>query len=855
MNKSLRWKLILLLFTIVFSALSVAPSFNKDLPDWWKKYLAPEGLQLGLDLQGGMHLVMKVNLEKAIENSLDFAAQDFKDVLLEKKISVVKTKSPDNSKIIFTLPNKSALPTINELIKGDFPNLDIEVMAEAGSFPRIVMQLTSERINFIKKNAVAQSLEIIRNRIDQFGVAEPVIVRQGVDEIVIQLPGVKDTRRALSLIGQTAQLEFKMVVENNGGLDLNSLIAKAVQSGQWQRGEDRKKLNNALARELPAETEIYFETKTDPQTLLTTETPLLINRQVMMSGDMVKDAQVRVGGTFNEPYVTLDLTGRGGKIFGQVTEKNVNKRFAIILDENIKSAPVIRERILGGSAQISGNFTYEEAADLAIVLRIGALPAPVEIIQNMTVGASLGHDSIKKGVSSGLLGTALVLVFMVFYYRLSGVIACTALMLNVLLLFAGLAFMNATLTLPGIAGIILSIGMAVDSNVLIFERMREEFALGKSIKSGIEGGYDKAFSTIVDSQVTTLITSLALFLFGTGPIKGFAVTLSFGVLFNLFTTLLGTKLVYDFMHSKGVLKPLKFLQFIGKTDIDFMRLKKVTFTVSGVMLLIGLFAFVQILRGHANLGVDFTGGSMLQYKAQKPFELKSIRAAFKDHDLDSVEIQHVEADNQLIVKLKKSSATVGNLSAKVSEALNTAMPEQQFSIESESEIGASISDVLRDKALEAIFISLLGVIIYLAFRFDLRFGVAAALATFHDVIVVLGICYLLNIEITLLIVTALLTLAGYSLNDSVIIFDRIRENMRSRGNDSDMTSIINLSTNEVLSRTVVTALTTGLAVAAIFILGGAVIHDFSFTLLVGFFVGTYSSIFIASPLLMYWKKS
>jgi SecD/SecF fusion protein len=415
--------------------------------------------------------------------------------------------------------------------------------------------------------------------------------------------------------------------------------------------------------------------------------------------------------------------------------------------------------------------------------------------------------------------------------------------------------MNATLTLPGIAGIILSIGMAVDSNVLIFERMREEFALGKSIKSGIEGGYDKAFSTIVDSQVTTLITSLALFLFGTGPIKGFAVTLSFGVLFNLFTTLFGTKLVYDFMHSKGVLKPLKFLQFIGKTDIDFMRLKKVTFTVSGVMLLIGLFAFVQILRGHANLGVDFTGGSMLQYKAQKPFELKSIRAAFKDHDLDSVEIQHVEADNQLIVKLKKSSATVGNLSAKVSEALNTAMPEQQFSIESESEIGASISDVLRDKALEAIFISLLGVIIYLAFRFDLRFGVAAALATFHDVIVVLGICYLLNIEITLLIVTALLTLAGYSLNDSVIIFDRIRENMRSRGNDSDMTSIINLSTNEVLSRTVVTALTTGLAVAAIFILGGAVIHDFSFTLLVGFFVGTYSSIFIASPLLMYWKKS
>jgi len=835
--------------------MSVAPSLDSNVPDWWKKYLAPEGLQLGLDLQGGMHLVMKVDLEKAIENSLDFAAQDFKDALLEKKISVVKTKSPDSSKVIFTLPNKSALPTINDIIKEDFPNLDIEVLAEAGTFPRILMQLTSDRIDFIKKNAVAQSLEIIRNRIDQFGVAEPVIIRQGVDEIVIQLPGIQDTRRALSLIGQTAQLEFKMVVENNGGLNLNALIAQAIQSGQWQRGEDRKKLNNALARELPPETEIYFETNTDPQTQVTTETPLLIYRQVMMSGDMVKDAQVRVGGTFNEPYVTLNLTGRGGKIFAQVTEKNVNKRFAIILDGNIKSAPVIRERILGGSAQISGSFTYEEATDLAIVLRIGALPAPVEIIQNMTVGASLGHDSITKGVASGIFGTILVLFFMVIYYRMSGIIACAALVLNVLLLFSGLAFMNATLTLPGIAGIILSIGMAVDSNVLIFERMREEFALGKSIKSGIEGGYDKAFWTIVDSQVTTLITSLALFLFGTGPIKGFAVTLSFGVTFNLFTTLFGTRLVYDIMHSKRVLRPLKFLQFISKTEIDYMKLKKVTFTISAILVLIGLFSFVQILRGQANLGVDFTGGSMLQYKAQQPFELKSVRSAFNDHGLEGVDIQHVVAENQLIVKLKKSEKTVGNLGDKVSEALNTALPEQQFILESESEIGASISDVLRDKALEAIVISLIGVIIYLALRFDFRFGVAAAIATFHDVIVVLGICYLVNIEITLLIVTALLTLAGYSLNDSVVVFDRIREHMRIRGADSDMVPIINLSINEVLSRTIVTSLTTLLAVSAIFIFGGTVIHDFSFALLVGFIVGTYSSIFIASPLLMYWKKS
>jgi SecD/SecF fusion protein len=853
MNKSLKWKIVLLALIAILSATSVIPSFTQNIPNWWKKYFAPEGLRLGLDLQGGMHLVLKVNLEKAVENSLDFAAQDLKDALLGKQISVVKTKSPDKNKIIFTLPNTSALDTVRELVEGEFPNLVIEFAAEEGTFPRIIISLTEERIQFIKKNAVNQSLEIIRNRIDQFGVAEPVIVRQGKDEIVVQLPGVQDPDRALGLIGQTAQLEFKMVDEDNKAIDLNGIISQAVQAGLWNWGEPRKKLNNAVRNKLPQNSEIYFETVTTKETGAKVETPLLIQNQVMMSGDMVKDAQVRVGGTFNEPYVTLNLTGRGGKIFGQVTEKNVNKRFAIILDDNVKSAPVIREKILGGSAQISGSFTYEEASDLAIVLRIGALPAPVEIIQNLTVGASLGQDSINKGLSAGLVGTLLVLVFMIVYYRLSGVIANFALMLNVLLLFAGLAFMNATLTLPGIAGIILSIGMAVDSNVLIFERMREEFAIGKSVKSGIEGGYQKAFWTIVDSQVTTLITALALFLFGTGPIKGFAVTLSLGVTFNLFSTLFGTKLIYDIMHSKNVLKPLNFMMFLAKPNIDFMKIRKITFSISGALVIVGLFSFVQILRGEANLGVDFSGGSMLQYQAQKQFNLDQARSALKKHDLGDVDLQEVVDENQLIVKLKKSENVVGNLSHDVTKALNAELPDYNFHLESQSEIGSSISEVLRDRALEAIFISLLGVIVYLALRFDLSFGVAAAIATFHDVVVVLGICYLMNIEITLLIVTALLTLAGYSLNDSVVVFDRIREHLhKGGGKPVDFIAIINRSINEIFSRTLVTSLTTALALIALYLLGGVVIHDFSFTLLVGVIVGTYSSIFIASPVLYLW---
>src|SRR5210317_196177 len=857
MNKTLKWKIALLIFIVFIAGVILAPSVYEGTPKWISKYVAPEGLNLGLDLQGGMHLVLKVDLEKAVENTLDLAASDLKEGLSEKKITAVRTNSGDPHKIILTLPNTGVLETVKELVADDFPNLNIEIQAEEGAFPRIFLSLTSDEVDFIKKNAVTQSLEIIRNRIDQFGVAEPVIIRQGLDEIVVQLPGVKDPERALSLIGQTAQLEFKLLDEESA-MDPWQLISQVQNSGKWQWGESRKKLNLALQNQLPQGSEIYFERNMDAQTGVETKTPLLIQSQVMMTGEMVKNAQVRVGGNFNEPYVSLDLTGRGGRIFGQVTEKNVGKRFGIILDEVVRSAPVIREKILGGSAQISGNFTYEEATDLAIVLRVGALPAPVEIIQNLTVGASLGKDSIDKGLMSGLLGTVLVLVFMIIYYRLSGVIANFGLILNIFLLFAGLAALGATLTLPGIAGIILSIGMAVDANVLIFERMREEFAIGKSVKSGVEGGFDKAFWTIIDSQVTTLITALALFLFGTGPIKGFAVTLSLGITFNLISTLFGTRLVYDVLHSKRLLKPISFLQFIKTPKFDYMQLKKITFSISVVLVLIGLISFVQIVRGKANLGVDFTGGTLIQYKAEQPFSLQEVRKVLGENGLDGVSLQQVENENRLIVRLKKSTEKVENLDERISVIFNENLLGKSFSMESQEAIGSSISEVLRNKALQAIAISLFGVIIYLALRFDLSFGIAAAIATFHDVLVVLGLCWLLNVEITLLIVTALLTLAGYSLNDSVVVFDRIRENMKKAAHSAskmgNFSNTINLSINEVISRTIVTTLTTALVLVALFFMGGTVIHDFSFALLMGLLVGTYSSVFVASPVLSLWKK-
>ena len=852
MNTTLRLKLFFLFCLTALAAVIITPSINPSVPSWWRQYLSPGSLHLGLDLQGGMHLVLKVNLKQAEINSLELAANDIKESLHEKSLSAVRTPSNDPNVVLLTLPNVGAVDQINSIVKENFPDIDARIETKEGSFPRVFLSLKDKAKTYIKTHAVDQSLEILRNRIDQFGVAEPVIIRQGDDEIVIQLPGVKDPDRAMKLIGDTAQLEFKMVADSHG-VDLNGLIDQAKKSGQWHDKEDVSKLNRAVQSSLPEGTSIYFEKEKNKQTHKESFRPVLLENKSLMTGDMVKDAQVRIGGTFNQPYVGLDLTGRGGKVFATITEKNVGRQMAIVLDNVVRSAPVIRERILGGSAQISGDFTHEEASDLAIVLRVGALPAPVDIIQNMSVGASLGQDSIHKGLVSGFLGTVLVVGFMLIYYRLSGTIANVALVLNILFTFAGLAVLNATLTLPGIAGIVLSIGMAVDSNVLIFERMRDESSLGKTIRSSIESGFGKAFWTVMDAQLTTLISAIALFWFGTGPIKGFAITLSLGILFNLFTALTCSQMMFDVINSFKPIQRIKYLHIIGKTSIDFLKIKYITFFISGATALIGVIAVIQIARGHANMGVDFTGGSLLQYKAEQSFSMDEVRKAFTHGKLGDVVLQQVENESRLIVKVKKSEEVLSGIKETVSGILAKELPEKKFVLESQSDIGASISSTLRNKAFLAIVISLGGIVVYLAFRFDLRYGVGALVATLHDIFCVIGICWLFNMEFTLLIVTALLTLAGYSVNDTVIVFDRIRENTQKEP-ESSMTDIINHSVNQVLARTIVTSINTSLAVLALYLFGGSVIHDFSFTLLIGIIIGTYSSVFVASPILTLWPE-
>jgi preprotein translocase subunit SecD len=536
----------LLALVVVMSVIFFVPSYPPlyhALPDLLKRVMPNKGITLGLDLQGGIHLVMEVDEDRAVEIAVDRSVASLQDQLVDKKIPVESVTRTGPTQVTIQFQNGDLKAQIQKMID-DYPTFS--ETESAGSANRLVWELREAEAKRIKDSAINQALETIRNRIDQFGVTEPIVQRQGLKQIVVQLPGVKEPKRARDLIKETALLEFKMLDEDNQSrLDLPARIPK---------DKEQEVLNQAEAK-IPAGDQILFERGVDKDTGREYRIPYLVKKRVMLTGDVLSDARVSIG-QFNDPYVSITFDSKGGREFERITGDNIKKRMAIVLDNTIYSAPVIQDRITGGHAQITGTFSMQEANDLAIVLRAGALPAPLKIIQDLTVGPSLGKDSIEKGVQATLFAGAMVVVFMIVYYRLSGVIADFALVLNLLCLIGALSALNATLTLPGIAGIVLTIGMGVDSNVLIFERIREELRLGKAVRLAVDGGYDKALLTIVDSHVTTLITGVALFLFGTGPIKGFAVTLCLGIGINLFTALIGTKVIFDLLNQRHKVEQL-----------------------------------------------------------------------------------------------------------------------------------------------------------------------------------------------------------------------------------------------------------------------------------------------------------
>lgn len=536
--KNIRWKVALIAGTVVLAIVFFLPNTPafKYMPEWWQENMPNRGIALGLDLQGGIHLVFEVDGDRAVEITTERIAQRLKDVL-EKENPGVEVKAEG-----LQIKISPDTPEIRRAVEDAYANLEIVPSGETLAF-----RISPVEAKRIRDNATEQALETIRNRVDQFGVAEPVIHRQDENEIVVQLPGYKDPKRAVELIGKTAQLEFMLV-------DDESPVAAELPF-RVKPGEEDEVIEKFKDR-IPDDDVILFQRIQNKETGEVFKRPFLLKKEVLLSGDLLAEARVAIDQRFNEPYVSLTFNSTGAKIFEEITGKYVKKRLAIILDGNVYSAPVIQERIAGGNAQITGAFSLDDAKDLAIVLKAGALPAPVKLIQNVTVGPSLGRDSIEAGKKAGVIAVLLVVAFMALYYKVSGLIADLAMVLNVVLLLGAMAALNATLTLPGMAGIVLAIGMAVDSNVLMFERMREELRAGKTPRAAVDSGYDKAFITIVDAHITTLITAAVLYQFGTGPIKGFAVTLFLGVLINLFTALVGTKTVFDIINSRREVRKL-----------------------------------------------------------------------------------------------------------------------------------------------------------------------------------------------------------------------------------------------------------------------------------------------------------
>ena len=483
--------------------------------------ILPSTLNLGLDLQGGIHLVLGVDLDKAIEAQVERAGSGIRSSLEKKGIAVKGIQRRGPTELVVEL----ASPETWAAAQSTFGELAIFETKEADQAAgRVVLLLRAKEGAALRDLAVRQGLETIRNRVDQFGVSEPSIQQQGENRILIQLPGVQDPERAKALIGKTALLEFKL-------LDERADVDRAVKEGP------------------PEGDEVLYQRRVDKETKQESRIPFVVQKKTLLTGADLSTARVSIDQTTSEPHVSVELNAAGAKAFADLTEANVNKRLAIILDGNVHSAPVIRERIPSGQAQITGGFTSAEATDLAIVLRAGALPAPVQVLEERTVGPSLGADSIRQGIIAILASTALVCLFMLVYYRLSGLIANVALGLNLLVLMAVMAGFHATLTLPGIAGIALTVGMAVDTNILIFERIREELRSGKTVRAAIGAGFTRAFKTVVDTHVTVLVSGLILYQFGTGPVKGFAVSLMIGIVASLFTAVFFTRLLFDLIYT------------------------------------------------------------------------------------------------------------------------------------------------------------------------------------------------------------------------------------------------------------------------------------------------------------------
>lgn len=813
--KSLRLRAVVYGLVIVLGLLSalpnlLSPTLSGKLPDWYQQ----NTVSLGLDLQGGSHLLLEADTQELFASEYEAIAGELTTSLREAGIRYGRLQITDRS---IELPVRqservSEAAGLARELATETPNgtrrFDVDT-----TDGRLALTLTESWRDSVSRDAVERSLEVVRKRLDETGLVEPSITRQGSDGILVQMPGVADPSEIRELLGTTAKMTFQWAAQETTEEDTATItLPGAHENGQYN-----------------------------------------LEKQVAMAGEHIRDARMAFNPDTNEPVVNFKLDDKGARLFGDMTRNNIGRALAIVLDDEVITAPVIRSAI-GASGEISGRFTVEEASNLALLLRAGALPVPLIVVEERTVGPDLGSDAIAMGLTTGLMGAALVIAFMIGLYGRWGFIACVGLTVNIGLVFGILSLLGATLTLPGIAGIILTLGMAVDANILINERIREESRSGKSAGMAIREGFSKAYRTILDSNFTTLIAVSLLFLFGSGPVRGFAVTIGIGLVTSLFTAIAVTRLIMEWRirgreRETLVISGIAWLDRLSERGVNFMRGRVIGLVVSAVLSIAAIALFVQ---PGLKYGVDFTGGTVVEVQAQG-VTVEQLRTTLQAQDLEEAAIQEA-GEARFLVRLpadQNAPGTTGEQVALLKTAVTAAEPTAEFP--KVDMVGPKVSGGFGDATILAILLAGTGMLAYLWFRFESHFAWAATMTIALDLTKTIGFFALAGVEFNLTAVAALLALMGYSINDKVVVFDRIRENIQKTP-ERPMLELLNDSISSTFTRTVFTSVTTFLALLPMGIAGGAAVASFALPMLFGIIIGTSSSVFIASPILYYLSQ-
>ena len=919
-------------------------------------------INLGLDLKGGMNVTLEVMVVDVIRALSNYSRDEKFNLAINNALEKQKD-SQDDFLTLFQVEYEAIALEPNKGLSTIFATPDLREKVQFSSSNQEVIEIITKEVD----DAIDRSFNILRSRIDRFGVTQPNIQRlETKGRILVELPGIKDPERARKLLQSTAQLEFwetynyaevfadleainkylrdrdqdneqikeeenaqinkenesltkdntsskEQNITMNDSIMVDSLLANLdsdslendtsdtpsfeefaaenplyallypnvdQQTGQLREGpvvgvcaiRDTVKLNKILndieiQRMLPIDLKLSYTVKPfDEEGNFVQLIALRSDRdgKSSMEGDVITDASQVFGQFASSAEVSMSMNVEGAKQWKKLTGENIGKSVAIVLDGFVYSYPTVQSEISGGRSSITGNFSVNEAKDLANILKSGKLPAPARIIEEAIVGPSLGQEAISSGLTSFIFALIIVLFYMIFYYNRAGIVSNVALLANIFFIFGVLSSLGAVLTLPGIAGIVLTIGMSVDANVLIYERIREELANGKGLRLAITDGYNSAYSSIIDANVTTLLTGIILYTFGTGPIKGFATTLIIGILTSLFAAIFITRLIISSRMSKG--KIVSFSNKITKgafknIDINFIAKRKLFYVVSSIIILLGI---GSLFTKGLNYGVDFIGGRTYVVRFDNTIDNENLRQALSESFVENglnyaPQVKTFGDDNQ--VKITTSfmiNNTDINTDNVVLEKLSEGLSKSgmNYEIMSSQKVGPTIADDIKKDAIWSILFSLLVIFIYILIRFrKWQFSLGAVAAVFHDIIIVLSIFSFFygilpfSLEIDQAFIAAALTIIGYSLNDTVVVFDRVREYMNNNKR-KEVHEIMNGALNSTLSRTINTSLTTFFVLLIIFIFGGEVIRGFMFALMVGVVVGTYSSLFVASPIML-----